>query len=80
MDARHAIVTFRAQANDRRSSILKAMGEGEGSRAAPRSAIMKRQYVSPGPAHGLSQVDVLLVARKPVKQQEIRVRPRCQRR
>jgi hypothetical protein len=54
MDARHAIGTFRAQANDRRSSILKAMGEGEGSRAAPRSAIMKRQYVSPGPAHGLS--------------------------
>jgi hypothetical protein len=49
-------------------------GERELARAAPRAAIVDLQHVPAGPAHGLHQVDIGLVARKAVQEQQGRMR------
>jgi hypothetical protein len=62
------------QEGDRRLAVGAGVGERELAGAAPRAAIVDLQHVPAGPAHGLHQVDIGLVAGEAVQEQQGGVR------
>lgn len=64
-----------AQGRENLTDIFENMDERETAAATPRTPVVKDQCVPASPAHGLSEILILLISRKAVEKNRGRMRP-----
>ncbi len=74
IDTERARVGRIAEKGEHRACVLQVLREPERARASPRSAIVERYRVPSGAAHGLGEIEILLIPWQPVEQHERGVR------